>query len=107
MRTCIYGNLCCFDARKASQMMARVLQLQIQSKCLRPRQARLIRGPSGPTAVLTAEKPPITSASDSNGSGRRVMIIGKRLHRTCCDAPHAIVESRVLPQTTDRGSFHT
>ena len=30
--------------------------------------------------MLTAEKPPVTSASDSNGSGRRVMIIGRRLH---------------------------
>ena len=57
--------------------------MQIPSKSLRPRQARLIRGPSGPTAVLTAEKPPVTSAADSNGSGKRVMIIGdltSRMH---------------------------
>ncbi|EIE19015.1 UDP-sulfoquinovose synthase [Coccomyxa subellipsoidea C-169] len=53
-------------------------QLRIPSKCLRPRRARLIRGPSGPTnAVLATDKPaPAPPFLETNGSGRRVMIIG-------------------------------
>ena len=57
--------------------------LQIPSKSLRPRRARLIRGPSGPTAaVLATEKPPPAAAADRNGTGRRVMIIGEQWNTT-------------------------
>ena len=61
-----------------------VCALQIPSRSLRPRRARLIRGPSGPTAaVIATEKPPPAATAERNGSGRRVMIIGGRW-----EAPH-------------------